>query len=297
MQVHVVERGLDLVHQVEGRRPGAEHGEQVRERGERALATREQREPAHGLARRPRFHLDAGVQQVVRIGEHDAPGTAREQHREQLGEVAGDVGERGLEDVHDLLVDRLDHARQLAPRVAHVVELLLQELVPLDERFVLRQRERVDRAHEPQLALELARPGRQRRAVGTSGIGAAIATSGSQSNSRRTFSIACSSRRRISASSISSRPTRSRSSASCCSAAARSARRPSSLAPAARAASDCSWRRRRRRSASRSASAARSASRVGERVDRVALVLELARAGRGPALLRRGGPRGGLRTR
>ncbi len=51
---------------------------------------------------------------------------------------------------------------------------------------------------------------------GTSGTGAAIATSGSQSNSRRTFSIACSKRRRISASSISSRPTRSRSSASFC---------------------------------------------------------------------------------
>ena len=62
---------------------------------------------------------------------------AREQHREQLGEVAGDVGERRLEDRHDLFVDRLDHARQLAARVLHVVELLLQELVALDERLVL----------------------------------------------------------------------------------------------------------------------------------------------------------------
>ena len=83
--------------------------------------------------------------------------------------MAGDVGERGLEDAHDLLVDRLDHPRELAARVAHVVELLLQELVPLDQRLVLRQRERVDRAHEPQLALELARAGRQRRAVGDLG--------------------------------------------------------------------------------------------------------------------------------
>ena len=71
------------------------------------------------------------------IGEHDASRTAGEQHREQLREVPGDVGERGFEDVDDLLVDRLDHARQLAPRVAHVVELLLQELVPLHQRFVL----------------------------------------------------------------------------------------------------------------------------------------------------------------
>ncbi len=64
---------------------------------------------------------------------------------------------------------------------------------------------------------------------GTSGSGAAIATSGSQSNSRRTFSTACSRRSRISASSISSRPARSRSSTSCCSAAARSARKPVEL--------------------------------------------------------------------
>ena len=54
-------------------------------------------------------------------------------------------------------------------RVAHVVELLLQELVPLDERFVLGERERVDRAHEPQLAFELAGACRQRDTVGDLG--------------------------------------------------------------------------------------------------------------------------------
>ena len=77
--------------------------------------------------------------QVVRVGEHHPARTTREQHREQLGEVPGDVGERGLEHDDDLLVDRLDDPRELAARVAHVVELLLQELVPLDQRFVLRR--------------------------------------------------------------------------------------------------------------------------------------------------------------
>ena len=132
VQVHVVERGLDLVHQVEGRRAGAEHGEEIRERGQRALAARQQREPADDLPRRPRLDLDARVQQIVRVGEHEAARPAGEQHCEQLGEVARHVGERGVEDADDLLVDRLDHARELAPRVAHVVELLLQELVPFD---------------------------------------------------------------------------------------------------------------------------------------------------------------------
>ena len=52
MQVHVVERGLDLVHQVEGRGPGAEDREQERQRGERTLAAGEQRERLHALPAR-----------------------------------------------------------------------------------------------------------------------------------------------------------------------------------------------------------------------------------------------------
>ena len=171
VQVHVVERGLDLVHQIEGRRPGAEHREEVRQRGERTLTTGEQREAAHHLPGRARFHLDARVQHVVRLGEHEPAAAAGEQHREQLVEVAGDVGERRLEHRHDLLVDGLDHARQLSARVLHVVELLLQEFVALDERLVLRERERVDRAHEAQLAFELTRACREGDAFGALGHG------------------------------------------------------------------------------------------------------------------------------
>ena len=61
VEVHVVERGLDLVHHVEGRRPAAEHREQERQRGERALAAGEQRQLPHVLARRLGLHLDAGL--------------------------------------------------------------------------------------------------------------------------------------------------------------------------------------------------------------------------------------------
>ncbi len=67
---------------------------------------------------------------------------------------------------------------------------------------------------------------------GTSGGSAATATSGSQSCSWRTCSIACSSRNRISASSISRRLARSRCSASCRSASARSVRSVSRRRPA-----------------------------------------------------------------
>jgi hypothetical protein len=69
VQVDVVERGLDLVHHVEGRRPAAEHGEEEGQGGEAALAARQQRQLLHVLAAGLGLDLDAGVQQVVGVGE------------------------------------------------------------------------------------------------------------------------------------------------------------------------------------------------------------------------------------
>ena len=65
VQVDVVEGRLDLVHHVERRRTRAEHGEQVRQRRQAALATGQQRELLHVLAARLGLDLDAGVEQVV----------------------------------------------------------------------------------------------------------------------------------------------------------------------------------------------------------------------------------------
>ena len=129
VQVDVVERGLDLVQQVEGRRPGAEHREQERQRGERALATGEQRQPAHVLARRARLHLDAGVEQVVGVGEEHPTRAAGEQRREQLRRSARlHVGERRVEHA-STISGRRPGSRGCSSRrlVLHVVELLLEE--------------------------------------------------------------------------------------------------------------------------------------------------------------------------
>src|SRR5450631_4569686 len=62
VQVDVVERGFDLVEEIEGRRAGAEHREQVRERGEGPLTAGEQRESPDVLARWASFDLDPGVE-------------------------------------------------------------------------------------------------------------------------------------------------------------------------------------------------------------------------------------------
>ena len=59
VDVGVVERRLDLVEDVEGRRPGEEDGEHEGERDQRLLATGEQREPPRRLAGRGDLDLDA----------------------------------------------------------------------------------------------------------------------------------------------------------------------------------------------------------------------------------------------
>ena len=126
VQVDVVEGGLDLVHHVEGRRPAAEHGEQEGQRGQRALAARQQRQLLDVLARRLGLDLDAGVEQVVGLGEPQPALAAREQRLEQLLEVLGDVGEGGGEDVDDLVVDGPDDLGELAAARLDVVELALR---------------------------------------------------------------------------------------------------------------------------------------------------------------------------
>ena len=73
--------------------------------------------------------------------------------------LAADVGEGGGEHGLDLLVDGLDHPVQLAPGRADVLELLLEERVALLQLGELLERERVDRAEQAQLAVELADPG------------------------------------------------------------------------------------------------------------------------------------------
>ena len=59
IEVHVIERGLDLVEDVERARPGQEYGEHEGERHQRLLAPGHQRQPARGLARGRQLDLDA----------------------------------------------------------------------------------------------------------------------------------------------------------------------------------------------------------------------------------------------
>ena len=149
VQVDVVERGLDLVHHVERRRAAAEHGEQERQRGEAALAARQQRQLLHVLAAvglastsMPVFSRSSGSVST------SLPAAAGEQRGEQRGEVRRSrrrtrprrrSGSRG----RPALMTRM----QVAAGGAHVLELLFQEAVTLLQLVELLERQRVDRAH------------------------------------------------------------------------------------------------------------------------------------------------------
>jgi len=141
VQVHIVQRGLDLVHQVEGRGTRGEDREQERHRGERALAARQQRDTLHALAAGTRLDLDPRRERVGRIGQDQPALTAGEQLRDQPLELLGDIAVRRRERLGDLPVDLRDHLEQVPARLADVVELPLHEVVALLKGLQLAGRE------------------------------------------------------------------------------------------------------------------------------------------------------------
>ena len=163
-EVGVVEGGLDLVHDVERARPRLEDRDEQGDGGERALPSAEEREALDLLARRLDAHLDAGREQVLRIGELDAAGAPGEQDREDDIEGGPGVLERRREDVLHLLVDLLDDREQVPARVREVGELLGEEPVPLLERLELLERERIHPAELGELAFGTGEPLLLRRA-------------------------------------------------------------------------------------------------------------------------------------
>ncbi len=77
-----------------------------------------------------------------------------------------DVGERRVEHVHDLLVERADDLTEVALGLADVLDLGLEELVALTELGELLHGQRVDRADRRQLGLQLPDTGGRVHAFG-----------------------------------------------------------------------------------------------------------------------------------
>ena len=153
--VRVVERGLDLVEEVEGARPGEEEREEERDRAERLLAAGEQREPRDALSGGPELDLDSGLAAfLLGLDEPQPALAAREERRGDLLEVVGDRRER-------LGEPPLDGRGELGPKLLELLEALLEILALRLEvvealllRLVLLARERVDLAERGAADLE-----------------------------------------------------------------------------------------------------------------------------------------------
>ena len=196
VDVEVVERGLDLVEDVERARPGEEDGEQERERGHRLLAAGEQRQALGRLARGRDLDLDAhlvvravaDVLLVVGLGRRGSPrrprraaedgaragvlahepqvaAAAREEVADDLLEVLRRGGEGLLEGLLDAAVRVADQLLELPQRGLQVVALAFELLDVLERLLVLLLRERVDRAELVAAALQALDAGVQRRAL------------------------------------------------------------------------------------------------------------------------------------
>src|SRR5690606_2193377 len=85
--VPLVESRIDLVEDTEGTGLALEDREQKRHRSERLLATAQERNAAELLSRRTGDNIDAALEHVLRVFEHDVPVPAAEQLAEQLLEV------------------------------------------------------------------------------------------------------------------------------------------------------------------------------------------------------------------
>ena len=118
--VRVVERSLDLVQEVEGARPREEEREEERDRAERLLAAREQREPRDALAGRAELDLDSRLAALLlRLDEPQAALAAGKERRRDLLEVLRDRGER----LREAALDRLG---ELGPELLELLEALLE---------------------------------------------------------------------------------------------------------------------------------------------------------------------------
>ena len=118
--VRVVERGLDLVEEVERARPREEEAEEERDRAERLLAAGEQREAGDALADRAQLDLDARLLAlVVGLGEAQPALAAGEERRRDLGEVLLDRRE-------GLLEAPLDRLGQVAAQLLELLEAALE---------------------------------------------------------------------------------------------------------------------------------------------------------------------------
>ena len=145
--VGVVERGLDLVEEVERARLREEEREQERDRSERLLAAGEHPEARDLLPRRPELDLHPGLAALLLgLDEPEPALAAREERRGDVLEVLGDRMEGVCEPPLDGLRELVAQVGELLQALLEILPLHLELGEPLLLGLVLLLRERIDLA-------------------------------------------------------------------------------------------------------------------------------------------------------
>ena len=154
LDIRVVQRRIDLVEHADRGGVAAEHGEDERERGERLLAAREQRERGELLAGRLRVDLEPGHQRVVRADQSEMRAAAAEHAGEQRLEVPVHLLEDLRQALAPLAVEMADRAAQLGDRGRELLALGVEAGEPRLDLLRLDLGAEIDRPHLVALLLQ-----------------------------------------------------------------------------------------------------------------------------------------------
>ena len=143
--VLVIQRRVELVEHAERRRLHRVHGEHQRHRRQRTFAPGEQTDVLQLAAGRLRQDVDAGLQQVP-AAQPQLGAAAAEEAAEQVAERARDRLEGGAEPFGGLALDLGGDPFQVGARLTQVLQLVVQEPVPLGHLLELLRRQQVDLA-------------------------------------------------------------------------------------------------------------------------------------------------------
>ena len=128
VDIGVVQGRVDLVQHADRRRVGEEDGKEQRQRGQRLLAAREQRQRLQFLAGRARHDLEPGLERILLVAlvERQMRAPAAEQPHEQLAEMLVDLGEGGQQPLAAFAVQGGDALAQPRDRAGQVLALALE---------------------------------------------------------------------------------------------------------------------------------------------------------------------------
>src|SRR5699024_1308102 len=160
--VGVVQGGLDLVQDAEGRGVDRQDGKVDADGDEGPFPAREGFQVLDDLARRADFDLDAAAQHVALVLEGEGGLPAAEQLGEDPAELGVDGGKVAAEDVPHLAVQLADHADQAGLALLYILHLGLQGLVAAAHLLVFLHGPHVDAAHSPHFAAHFGHLGPQR---------------------------------------------------------------------------------------------------------------------------------------